>query len=91
VDDDLAKALALSKQEFGGGPEPLSAYLLSCFCFMGVHLLTSNVCVRTAKEEREMQLAMEASLKSANQMEVDQTGFGLSADEMYGSTLLQTK
>lgn len=30
-----------------------------------------------------MQLAMEASLKTANQMEVDQTGFGLSADEMY--------
>lgn len=29
-----------------------------------------------------MQLAMEASLKSANQMEVDQGGFGLSADEM---------
>lgn len=59
VDDDLAKALALSKQEFGGsGPEPLT------------------------KEEREMQLALAASLKSANQMEVDQTGFGLSADEM---------
>jgi hypothetical protein len=31
-----------------------------------------------------MQLALAASLKSANQMEVDQTGFGLSADEMYG-------
>lgn len=41
-------------------------------------------CARTAKEEREMQLALAASLKSANQMEVDQTGFGLSADEMYG-------
>jgi len=35
-----------------------------------------------AKEAQEMKLAVEASLKSANQMEVDQTGFGLSADEM---------
>jgi hypothetical protein len=45
-------------------------------------LISTFVCV--AKEDRELQLAMEASLKSASQMDVDQSaGFGLSADEMY--------